>query len=325
MGNRLYVATVTIVWLAAMGWLVSERVLPPFFRGEPPVSGSLRQTDPVAWRIEMDDQRCGVAVLQAVDGGNGVIEVHSLLSLDRLPSPKGAPIWMKPLVDNIGDVSLEMRTRAGFDPLGRLAGFEMRLFLGDQFETPIRISGRVREGQLELVCRFADLTQRFTHAWPADGLLADELLPESKLMPIYPGRKWQKEVYSPFSSTTEPVELIQAEVLNDALKLNYENDFVDARVIEFRSPSKAGVSEEDRLRSTLYVIDGGEVIRQETRLLGSLLRFDRLGASESRALGEEILELDRYASRSISAPPLRDEAEKRGEPKSSATPGVDKL
>ena len=88
MGNRLYTAGIVVFWVAAMSWLVAEKILPPFYTGEPPVTGTIHQNKPVAWQIDIDDRACGTAVLQAVDGGDGTREVHSCLKIRRLHDPR---------------------------------------------------------------------------------------------------------------------------------------------------------------------------------------------------------------------------------------------
>ena len=39
MGNRIFVAVVLLLWASTMSWLVVEKILPPFFSGEPPTHG----------------------------------------------------------------------------------------------------------------------------------------------------------------------------------------------------------------------------------------------------------------------------------------------
>src|SRR5437762_719489 len=52
---------------------------------------------------------------------------------------------------------------------------------------------------------------------PSASLLTSELVPESKLLPIYVGRKWQQEVYSPFRAPGSSLEIVQAEVVDEQL------------------------------------------------------------------------------------------------------------
>ena len=45
MGNRIFVAVVLLLWASTMSWLVVEKILPPFFSGDPPAHGILVEND----------------------------------------------------------------------------------------------------------------------------------------------------------------------------------------------------------------------------------------------------------------------------------------
>ncbi|MGL4512788.1 MAG: hypothetical protein ACRCT8_06830 [Lacipirellulaceae bacterium] len=294
MGNRLYTGGVVLLWLASMTWLVSARILPPFFEGEPPVSGLARQDDPVAWGIRVDGAPCGLAVLQAVDGGMGTKEVHSWLTLTRVPRPKGAPSWLAGMLDTLRTLSLTIRTRTAFDPLGRLTSFHTDIGLND-LESHVYIHGRVEKDTVRLRLRTGTYSKEIEQPWPADARLANELTPESKLLGVFPGQRWRKEVYSPFGSPTNPLEMIEAHVV-DELRITHEKKQVLVKKIEYRAVEPTGKAAGKRLRGTLYVADDGRVIRQEVFLLGSKLEFERLSDRMSEKVADERLDLNRYAS-----------------------------
>jgi hypothetical protein len=294
MSNRLFTGGVVLLWLVSMAWLVSARILPPFFLGEPPLSGVVRQDEPVGWSIRVDGKTVGLAALQAVDGGNGTKEVHSWLKLDRVPRPKVAPAWLSPVLEPLRSLSIEMRTRTSFDPLGDLSTFHTSIKLRD-IDLPISIDGRVRGDKVMLTLRAGELKRSITHPWPANGRLANELTPESRLVRVYPGQRWRKEVVSPFSGPGKSLELIEAYVVGEQ-RITYDRAQVWTKLIEYRSVPPTGGSAESRLRGSLYVADDGRVLKQQAVFLGSELEFERMSDSDSVEVANNHLDLDRHAS-----------------------------
>ncbi|MEO1498316.1 MAG: hypothetical protein AAFV43_14325 [Planctomycetota bacterium] len=295
MANKLYVVGILLLWAGSMSWLVSQRILPPLVAGESPPNSLLHQRDPVAWRLSVDGSECGTAVLQALVDDVSVTEIHSRLLLDRLPQPKGGPPWLAAIGETLEAIGLDVRTRNVFDPLGQLARFSMSIEITELNE-PITLTGRIDRGKLKLRVRSRFFPDRsFEHDWPEQGLLATELMPESKVLSVYMGRKWRKEVFSPFAPPSAPVEVLDAEVV-EVCKPMDDGKPVRACRVEFRSLPASGVSEEGRLRGTMVVSETGRVLQHEKFLLGSRITFDRLSDRESIRLAGSLLELDRYAA-----------------------------
>lgn len=295
MGNRLYAAAVVVFWLASMTWLVTDRILPPFFGGDAPATRVSNQLEPVAWRIEMDGSPCGEAVLQAVRGDSGVREVHSLIQLDRVEAPDAAPFWLKPMLKTIRDLSFRVRTITTFGPLGDLVSFKTRMQI-DQAETPIRVSGQIRRNTLHLSVRVGDMvTKRFEHPWPENATLGGEITPSARLLPLWEGRQWTQEVYSPFASPKEPLEMVEARV-TERLRLTEEGVTTNVWIVEYRATEKTGSTDEGRVRARLYVAEDGRVLKHEAFLLGSSVTFYRRSKDDSAQIAQELLELDQYAT-----------------------------
>lgn len=293
--NRLYTAVVVVGWLAAMTWLVTDRIMPPFFGGDAPATRPSNQMEPVAWQIEMGGRPSGFAVMQAVPAHGGTKEVHSFLQIDRIEAPKAAPVWLAPLIKSFRNVSFSMRTRTTYDTLDRLYAFDTKMNVG-QLEGPIVIKGQIANEKLRLTVRVGDLIKRrFEHAWPRDGKLGSELTPTGRLLPLYEGRRWTREVFSPFASPNGPLELIEARV-TQRLRFTDETDSTDAWEVEFRSLEKTGSTDEGRLRASLYVAEDGRVLKQEAFFLGSSITFLRRSDAKSAELADEHLELARYAT-----------------------------
>jgi hypothetical protein len=70
MGSRVFNTAVILVWLAAMSWLVVEKVLPPLQVGEPPnyraILADQANRSAVCWSIRWNDKLIGFAASMVV-------------------------------------------------------------------------------------------------------------------------------------------------------------------------------------------------------------------------------------------------------------------
>ena len=125
-------------------------------------------------------------------------------------------------------------------------------------------------------------------------MLGGDVTPSGRLLPLYEGRKWIQEVYSPFGSPTEPTELILAEV-TEPLRLTHDGVNTDVWRVQFRSSEVTGSTDEGRLRADLFVATDGRILKQETHFLGSKITFYRESDEVSAELAS-LLELEKYAT-----------------------------
>jgi hypothetical protein len=281
MGNKIFVAVVVLLWTTTMSWLVVDKILPPFFQGEPPVAGTMRD-EPICWDISFRDHPIGFAVSQVVPGALSTTELHSRVILDDVPLQEMAPQWMSSLVGGLGHVRLDTRTSLMLDSLGNFSSFTTKVRM-NELPSVVKVSGHVQGSDLLLRFQSGEMKHESHYPIPSSSLLSTELIPEPKLLQIYVGRKWQKEVFSPFRAPNDAMEYIQAEVVN-------------VKRIEYRTLMAAGVSTDDRLRAVLWVADDGVVLRQDLHMMNVTLRFERRDDPKGLALGKKLLDLDRVAT-----------------------------
>ena len=293
MGNKVYIGVVLVLWGASMSWLIGSKILPPFMTGEAPVSG-VESHEPVSWRVCVGDQPIGLAVSQAVAGAEGTVELHSRVVLRQVPLSRMAPRWMATVIQSIDSLKLDMRSRTTLDSLGNLSQFEATVKVND-LPSAIKMRGIVEAGYIRLRLQYGEVTHNQDYPWPKHAILSSKLTPDDRLLSIYTGRRWQKEVYNPFGGPQGAIEVIEAEVTGEDT-IMVDEEFVKTRRIEYRSLNTTGVSQEDRVRSTVWVNMEGRVIREEITLMDVKLRFDRCNEQRARGLAKELLELDQYAS-----------------------------
>lgn len=294
MGNRIFVGVVVLLWAGTMSWLMVARILPPFFHGEPPTHGTIVR-DPVCWEIEYLGRNVGHAVSQAVPGALGTTEIHSRIQINGIEVRELAPQWMGGLIRSLGSVSLDSRSMFVLDSLNNLSSFKTKVRLND-LPLVMRVSGKVDGAELKLTIQSGDVTHpTVSYPVPSFASLASEMMPDPKMLQVYVGRKWQQEVYSPFRSPGNSLEILQAEVVEERF-MDHRGDQIHARKIEYRTLSAAGVAANNTLRAVVWVADDGMVIRQDVFLMDAKLRFDRCTEPGMIKLAEELLDIDSVAT-----------------------------
>jgi hypothetical protein len=294
MGNRIFVGVVVLLWAGTMSWLMVDRILPPFFQGEPPSHGRPVRDEPICWQIEYQDEPIGYAVSQAVPGALDTTEVYSRVTLEKIGIRELAPQWMGSLVRGIGKISVDTRSRLVLDSLGNLSSFETKIRLNDM-PLVMRVWGRIEGPELRLKIQSGEITHEMSYPVPSQSLLANELIPEPKLLQVYVGRKWQQEVFSPFRPPTSSMEIVQAEVVEEG-KIEHQGESVNARTIEYRSLTAAGVAADNTLRAVIWVADDGMVLRQDVYLMNARLRFERCTEPPMIELAHKLLDLENIAT-----------------------------
>lgn len=295
MGNRIFVAVVFLLWASTMSWLMVARILPPFFQGEPPKHGRLTHDEPICWEIEYAGRPIGHAVRQAVPGAIGTTEIYSRVNLECIQLKELAPQWMGSLVSGLGEISLDSRSRMALDSLGHLSSFETRVRIND-LPLVMKVQGKVDGAELVLNIHSGEISRQFRYPVPSDDFITSELMPEPKLLQVYVGRKWQQEMFSPFQASTNALELMEAEVVEEG-PIEHRGERVTARRIVYRSTSDAGVSADNRIRAMLWVGEDGTVLRHDVYLMNATkLRFERCQEPEMLKLAHDLLELESVAT-----------------------------
>jgi hypothetical protein len=291
MGNRIFVAAVVSLWTCTMSWLVVARILPPFFQGDPPQHGVAVQEAPHCWQIAFRERTVGFAASQGVPGAFGTTEVHSRVQIEGIELRKLWPFQIGSLIHGLNTIQLDTRTRMTLDSLGALSTFDTRVQLVDVPLT-LQIRGRVEGAELQVHMQSGEIEHKASFPAPREALIASDLLPESKLLDLQVGRRWQQEVFSPFKSS---MEIVQAEVVAEGL-IDHRGEQVNAKRIEYRSLSNAGVAADKSLRSMLWVDDDGTVLRQDLYFMSAKLRFERCHEPHMIARAKRMLDLQTHAT-----------------------------
>jgi hypothetical protein len=277
-----------------MSWLVVEKILPPFLSGDPPAHGVVQQNLPVCWQIEYSGRRVGYAVRQAVPGAQSSTEIHSRVLVENIPLKEMAPQWMSSIVEDLGLIRLDSRTRLTLDSFGALSSFDTKVQLND-LPLVVKVLGRVDGPDLNLTFRSGGASHEVSFPFSSAKQLDGELIPEPKLLQIYVGRRWQVEMFSLFRPPNDALSLLQAEVVAEET-IRQSGRMVRVKRIEYRDLSAAGVAAEHTLRAAVWVADDGTVLRQDFYLANTKLRFERRSDAKAIQLASKLLDLETVAT-----------------------------
>jgi hypothetical protein len=222
-------------------------------------------------------------------------EIHSRIKIDGIEVRELAPQWMASVVRSLGAVSLDTRSLFVLDSLNNLSSFTTKVKLND-LPVLMRVRGKVQGAELVLTIQSGDVTHSpVSYPIPSTSSLASELIPDPKMLQVYVGRKWQQDVYSPFRPPGNSLEILEAEVVEERV-IEHRNERVNARKIEYRCLSTAGVTADNRLRAVVWVADDGTVLRQDVYLMEAKLRFERCTEPRMIKKAEQLLDINSVAA-----------------------------
>ena len=290
MANKVFVSSVIAIWLSSMSWLVAVRILPSFGGGDPPQFEAYETGLAVAWRVvDSSGTEVGRAASVRIAGVDGTIDLHNCLRLNKFPLMELAPSWMRLAMGDIGDMTFEAETRIEFDPLGNFASFNSLISL-NELPSVLKLSGRIKDSYLELKVNTGAIAHDTSVYLPGSKALNEALFPVAKLPNLKVGRYWQEEVYSPFRTPSDPVELVQVKVVGIE-QLQYGEDATRVLRVEYRGISGTGVPDKMRLLAVSWVEpQEGNVLRRDMYIGNSKLRFERLLKAEAAEVGDKLFE-----------------------------------
>lgn len=284
MNTLWYNTGVVAAWLVAMSWLVTAKVLPSLRIGQPPSYQSILQSqreDPlVGWRVLCNEKEIGWALSLTKQLQDGMTRVDSLVYLERIPLEELLPRWLQGLLlpaevdPRKIRLEMEVRSEALFDPLSRLTHFYSHVRFPPYTEG-VRVLGKADEGRLHLTVRYGELSQEIDLPLPRHSLFGDSTSPMAKLPGLREGQRWTVQVYSPFYSPNQPVEILEARV-ERLDQIVWNGRITPVWVVVYRTEPGKGASRAAVPRGKLWVRLDGTVLKQEAQLFDNRMTFLRL-------------------------------------------------
>jgi len=302
MYSSWYRAAVTAFWLATMGWLLVDKVVPPLVVGEPPSYRSVLDhrdaaARPVGWTIVLDERELGWAISDSELLESGGHRINGRVRFNRLPVAELMPAWVRAAMTQFGAIgslanlrlTMEVESCLELDELGQPLEFTSdatwrETGLNEQTDGPtvlngpqysVALSGTVDGNRLRIVVKSGSFTYRTEVYMARDAMMGDALTPQPLLPDLRVGQSWTVPVYNPFQPPNRPIEILHAEVTRRDW-VPWAGELIPTLIVEHRSDAGEGLSGGANLRGRAWVADDGTVIRQAMYLNGSQLVFERM-------------------------------------------------
>jgi hypothetical protein len=290
MNSRWFNAIVVLLWLAAMSWLVKEKVLPPLLVGDPPdyarIVEAQKGAPPVGWRMAINGRPLGWALSDTRSEPTGLTEIRGRVHFDALPLEEMMPSWLRSMTGlnerSIGRLRMDMRSLLTIDPLGHLVRFDSAARVDPLNET-MSVQGTVEGRRLQLLVRAGSASVSKEMLLSSDALLCDALSPQNELPGLRAGQSWTVPVYSPLLPANTPLEIIRAKV-EGTEPILWNGAVEDAWLVVYRNDPGSGAAGSQPPRGTLWVRRDGTVVKQQVVLFNSTVAFVRLPEGKAAEL-----------------------------------------
>ena len=299
MFSRWYTAAVLLFWLAAMGWLVKEKILPPLLVGDPPSYRTIlavepSETEAVGWEILLNGKRLGGATTKTIHLADSINQFECQVTLRDLPLSELTPAWLTAFVKVLdsrrnrteANIDLYSKTTIEVNSLNQPFAFSSMTKFGppaldagdgttpQNMELSVAMSGKIEGNTMNVTLRSGELEYHTKIDIPADALMGDILSPQTYLPGLRIGQTWTVPIYSPFRAPTEPLEILHATVERKD-PIFWHERIVPALLAVYRGDPGLGLSSNQSVRAQMWVDYDGRVVKQEVWMLSSRLTFVR--------------------------------------------------
>lgn len=257
MPSRLMSFLILVYWSIAAFCLLKWDVLPELTMGYPPdlrgIAFAGDSGHPVHWSIQVledadkDSRRTvGEAVTTSTRQADGWYEMKSEVDFDAGDLLRGTLLAIRE------SLRIQVKSRYNIDPSGNLQNFEVRVFSEEIGDEMVHVSGRLRDGKMEIVSRgpVPILNKTFSVKYQPRSVVSDVLGPLDRLPGLHVGQRWEMQVVNPF---TGQVERAQAEVTRRVL-IHWAGNPISTFEVEQKMSS---------LKMHTWVRTDGVIIRQE--------------------------------------------------------------
>jgi hypothetical protein len=282
-----------------MTWLVDKKVLPWIMVGERPsfrtlVTSTAGTADPpIGWRMSWNSQPLGWAVSTVTRQPNQMTEIRSRLCFDHVSLDELLAAWSRLLGSLRGLPSIRLRVEAEsvvtLDSLGRLVEFDsaLRAMPGQSL---VRLRAAVQDNELAVTLRLpegAGDVNDLKIPW-SDGMLNDDLSPQTRLPELRAGQHWTVPSYSPLHAINprHPIEILLVRVEEFKTQIVWNGRTEETWVVVYRVDASES---EKNVRSRLWVRPDGTVLRQQLYALGGSLTFNRMSDEDASRLLESMV------------------------------------
>ncbi len=285
-----------------MSWLVIVKILPSIAVGDPPdrvaILTALAEEQLVGYEVLWGQKSIGSALIRGERTESGATMVEGQIRFEQLPIRRMLPETLLKLLGLDAAMPDDLQVYAGnhvlFHGNGRLQRFNSTVSLAQSLAA-IRVEGFVVSEKLVLTIRSAGVTYQTRRPLPRDAMVSDGLMPQSRMPGLWEGRKWTVEVYSPLRPHSDPMEIMQAEVVGRDL-ITWGGQVENAWLVVHRGDPGGDVGRAGKEHAWLWVRDDGVVLQHRIAVLDGALTFVRAPSWRVDELEQQFGERKRPAS-----------------------------
>jgi hypothetical protein len=298
MHSRTFSTIICLLWLATMTWLVSQKVWPSLRIGQPPnyrtVLESQKNDPVVGWRLLFRSRELGWALSTTDRQESGVTEIRSHVHINDLPVIELTSILSKAfshlMATTMPKISLDTQNSFMIDPLGKLARFDSVIHTNVMTDA-IRIQGVAEGPKMQVSIEAKEFSEKKEVYIPQNALMGDSLSPQTHLPNLREGQTWTVPSFSPFRSSSNPIEILTAKV-EKRVPFTWNDESLDVWEVVYRADPGLNFGGTPSIRGKLWVSEDGRVLQQETAIFDSTMTFTRMSDEDAEALEKQ--DVDNY-------------------------------
>jgi hypothetical protein len=295
MYSRFFNIVVFLMWLSTMTWLVTQKVVPSLWVGQPPnyqMIVAAQRPEPVGWELWINNRQLGWALSTFEIQGQGLKEIHSSVHFDDLPLQELTSGWGRAVFRLIDQPSskfeMDVKSILTIDSLGKLLRFDSRIQL-EPLKNVLRMQGIVDGMQLRVEVRSGDFSYSTELPLPQHALLSDSLSPQTQLPNLAIGQTWSVPALSPLRPTSNLMEMLHA-LVEKKEPIYWNMEIYDAFLVVYHTDPGIGFGSRSPAHGKLWVLDDGTVIKQQTMIFDTVLSFVRMNSSDTARLEKKCQE-----------------------------------
>jgi hypothetical protein len=293
MYSRFYNASVCIMWLVAMTWLFTQKILPSLLVGQSPSYKTILENSepdkPIGWTLWLNNKQMGWALCSIESLEQGPKEIHSWIHFDEIPLADFSSGWTK-AISRIADQPLEkkpmdVKSTLTIDTFGNLLRLDSRFYLNPQ-KSILRLQGIVEGMMLKLDIRYGEFSYYPEIPLPKRALLNNSFSPQIRLPNLAVGQSWAMPSLNPLHPMNNLMEMMQA-VVESKEPIYWDKEIFSAWVVVYKSDPGSSIGSNSIVRGKAWVLENGTVIKQQTMIFDSILCFIRMSEGETAQLLEK--------------------------------------
>ena len=295
MSSRLFEIVVVVLWLAAMSWLVTTKIITVPSGGDHNASDNTyldasHEENQVTWSVSLDHVEVGSVVQTSRRTSYGETSVESVVQFDQLPihdiiqgflGPVGSLVKKAAMEGAQAALPLVVKTTLRLDSRGVIRNAAAQVDMRDE-PGIMRMTGLTVHDRFRYSVEIPNLSRDSASSWQTIykgefdvgevSLLSDSVMPYSRLSGLHKGKTWTMQSIRPLAMLGG-ADQIRARVVGRS-EIMWSGKLHWAYRVEFED-ADLDPSEPVEPLNRIWVLDDHRIIRQRVRFGRSFVILER--------------------------------------------------